>query len=153
MTAIRLRHPRRWTPDVEIPLRAVLFDSTSPEYYKNESELRGEISGRLAQNLLDPASFIAEYRDPLTGIWMSCGGWAAGSFGTPQLSPEEVASLAPETAAADLRTYGEAMGWIAFDAKPEDVLESLVLAGWVPSQAGIDLAIKARRHVDDRDAT
>ncbi|MGI8433407.1 MAG: hypothetical protein ACR2LE_01490 [Nocardioidaceae bacterium] len=95
MTTVRRSSPAgSWpTVDVEIPIRALLLETTSSEFYRNESELRAEISGRLAQSLLDPASYIAEYQDPLTGAWMSWGGWDAPSYGTPDLSEKEVEAL------------------------------------------------------------
>lgn len=152
MTVVRRRHPRRWPPGVKIKLRAFLVTSTDIDRVKDENDLL-EIGPQELALLLEEAPYVAEYQDPKTGRWMSCEGWEAPNFGDPALSPKEVASLVPQAQHDNLPEHGQATWWVAFDAKPEDVLESLVLAGWVPSQAGIDLAVRARRHVDQRDAT
>ncbi len=95
---------------------------------------------------------FAEYKDPRSGIWMNLSGDVA-SYGNPDLTQEEVRALAPDAPQSGVTSeYGQACVWIAAGNRTEDVLEAMVLAGWVPSQRGIDLAVAARRYVDERGA-
>ncbi len=145
-------HKRRPWPkeDVEIPLRAFLFDYTQSSFYDDDEALREDLPHRLAASMREFAAEIAEYKDPRSGIWMNLSGDVA-SYGSPDLTQEQVRALVPGAARAGVTSeYGEACVWLAFDNKPEDVLEAMVLAGWVPSARGIELVVAARRYLDSR---
>ncbi len=148
MSPISPRWPRG---DVEIRSRAVVYDTTEADQYENELALRQDLPGRLAAWLEMDAEEMVEYRDPRSGDWKNLRGEPAQRR-SPHLTRNEVLALRSEVSfEADL-VHGQDPGWIGFNNRPEDVLEALVLAGWVPSQRGIDLAVAARRYVDERGA-
>ncbi len=138
--------------DIEIPLRALLYDSAQSSDYRDEQALRADLTHRLSATMGALGNDIAEYKDPRTGIWMTAWGEVAG-YGSPDLTQDEVRELAPDASRVGVTPrHGEACVWIAAETQPEDLLEAMVLAGWVPSQRGIDLAVAARRYVDSKGA-
>ena len=141
---------RRWAQgDVEIRSRAVVYDTTEADQYENELALRRDLPGRLAAWLQISADEVVEYRDPRSGVWKNLLGEPA-QCRSPHLARKEVLALRSGVSCDAEPVHGEAPGWIGFDNRPEDVLEAMVLAGWVPTHRGLEIAVAARRYVDSR---
>jgi len=116
--------------------------------------MRAHLWHFLGASLQECAWFI-DYFDPAVGRWQnaeSLGG--STNFSHPPLTAPEAAALAAGAGSDGYRAcYAEPPWWVAFLTSPRDLLTELVLAGWVPTQAGIDLAVAARRVLDARDSS
>lgn len=144
----KVRH-RSWPgEDGEIETRLIVYDVACASNWTSELDMRRGLPDYLSQTVYD-SEWWMEFRTANTGRWRNIDGGPSQTFRGPDLSKAQTSALLEVAKEKRLANYGEAPWWVAFLGSG-DLLTQLVLAGWVPSQEGLDLAQRARTVLDER---